>query len=414
MPLLALGAIACGRTDFFPDPRAVVPPRAVCGNGLLEPGEACEDGNTADDDGCRADCTPAVCGDGVIFMGAELCDDGNTVGGDGCEPDCALPFCGDSAVQPPEEVCDDGNTDNGDSCLTSCLFPFCGDGFVRRGVEACDDANALTNDACIGCVAARCGDGFVWRGVEACDDGNLDPLDACSNTCTLPVCGDGVVSQGEACDLGLRNEDRPGLVVNHRGTSRAVQPLLGLRDAAGHYDYRSASSHTGLERAEEGRLYVYLDRPRGQLFLVLNYGLDDASQSQAEVEVELSGVPAQAQVVVADDRAEELAQSGPGTFRGSFDFDGNTDGGVIGPLPYPGDWRIVIVHTAMSGLGDLVFLDHGRDRLVLSWDAPIALESLSTPSMCGTDCRVPRCGDGDLDGGEVCDSPEALCGPTCS
>ncbi|HOU94833.1 MAG TPA: hypothetical protein PLU22_27475, partial [Polyangiaceae bacterium] len=29
---------------------------AVCGNGELEPGELCDDGGTAEDDGCSADC----------------------------------------------------------------------------------------------------------------------------------------------------------------------------------------------------------------------------------------------------------------------------------------------------------------------------------------------------------------------
>ncbi len=32
------------------------PTKYVCGNGELEPGEFCDDGNTADDDGCSGDC----------------------------------------------------------------------------------------------------------------------------------------------------------------------------------------------------------------------------------------------------------------------------------------------------------------------------------------------------------------------
>jgi len=30
---------------------------AVCGNGIIEPGEMCDDGNVSDDDGCQGDCT---------------------------------------------------------------------------------------------------------------------------------------------------------------------------------------------------------------------------------------------------------------------------------------------------------------------------------------------------------------------
>lgn len=58
----------------------------TCGNGRLDPGEACDDNNTRSGDGCPADCT-APCGDGVRDPG-EVCDDGNTNDGDGCAGDC--------------------------------------------------------------------------------------------------------------------------------------------------------------------------------------------------------------------------------------------------------------------------------------------------------------------------------------
>src|SRR5512146_1476681 len=70
-----------------------MPTNYVCGNGELEPGEFCDDGNTDDDDGCSGDCTTVdpdydcsavgetctkvvICGDGVL-QGDEACDDGN-------------------------------------------------------------------------------------------------------------------------------------------------------------------------------------------------------------------------------------------------------------------------------------------------------------------------------------------------
>ena len=36
-------------------------PTPVCGNGMQEPGEECDDGNTYDGDGCRADCVKTAC-----------------------------------------------------------------------------------------------------------------------------------------------------------------------------------------------------------------------------------------------------------------------------------------------------------------------------------------------------------------
>jgi cysteine-rich repeat protein len=66
------------------------PPAPVCGNGALEEGEACDDGNTHAGDGCSATCTIEVlpvCGNGIVEAGEE-CDDGNTHGGDGCSATC--------------------------------------------------------------------------------------------------------------------------------------------------------------------------------------------------------------------------------------------------------------------------------------------------------------------------------------
>jgi cysteine-rich repeat protein len=63
----------------------------ACGNGSLDSGEACDDGNVAPCDGCSDLCQPeGVCGDGVLDANCEECDDGNLIDGDGCESDCTL------------------------------------------------------------------------------------------------------------------------------------------------------------------------------------------------------------------------------------------------------------------------------------------------------------------------------------
>lgn len=77
------------------------PPGQLCGNGVCE-GE----GSTGD---------PGVCGDGVVDF-FEECDDGNNIPNDGCEPDCTLSgqcndpndpnCCQDDSECAPGEICD--------------------------------------------------------------------------------------------------------------------------------------------------------------------------------------------------------------------------------------------------------------------------------------------------------------------
>ena len=44
---------------------------AVCGNGVIEGDEPCDDGNSNDNDQCRANCELAACGDGVVQIATE-------------------------------------------------------------------------------------------------------------------------------------------------------------------------------------------------------------------------------------------------------------------------------------------------------------------------------------------------------
>jgi len=91
---------ACGSAGIC---RGGVCVPSVCGNGYLDPGEACDDGNQADagsdgqPDGCSANClSTQVCGNGVVdFINREECDDGGSAGGagishDGCSSNCKL------------------------------------------------------------------------------------------------------------------------------------------------------------------------------------------------------------------------------------------------------------------------------------------------------------------------------------
>jgi cysteine-rich repeat protein len=64
-------------------------PPPDCGNGALDPGEECDDGNV-DTTGPCPTCHVARCGDGWVEEGVEECDDGNTIDGDGCSATCTI------------------------------------------------------------------------------------------------------------------------------------------------------------------------------------------------------------------------------------------------------------------------------------------------------------------------------------
>jgi cysteine-rich repeat protein len=78
-------------------------------------------------------------------------------------------FCGDGHVDPTE-ACDDGNRSDGDGCLASCRWARCGDGKVRTGVEECDDGNTRSGDGCsASCLACRAGAAsFAWDETGHC------------------------------------------------------------------------------------------------------------------------------------------------------------------------------------------------------------------------------------------------------
>ncbi|HEX3759606.1 MAG TPA: DUF4215 domain-containing protein, partial [Kofleriaceae bacterium] len=122
-----------------------------CGNGVVDDGEQCDDGNKLSGDGCSPTCQREECGNGTMDPG-EICDDGNTTSGDGCSADCkSHEVCGNGIVdREAGEVCDDGVNDgkggvtppvDGDGCSANCRSTeICGNHIIDRARgEVCDD-----------------------------------------------------------------------------------------------------------------------------------------------------------------------------------------------------------------------------------------------------------------------------------
>jgi cysteine-rich repeat protein len=230
----------------------------VCGNGIPEGNEECDDGNDINGDGCENDCTttPAgpVCGNGIP-EGNEECDDGNDINGDGCENDCtttpAGPVCGDGVPEGNEE-CDDGNDINGDGCENDCTTtpagPVCGDG-VPEGNEECDDGNTDNGDGCSStcqnedapvCAEENCTDGSDndSDSYVDCDDQDCFDDPACA---AQPSCGDGNTDPGEECDDGNTNNG-DGCDSNCK-----IEDAPPIDDGAALYDTNCSACHGPLE-----------------------------------------------------------------------------------------------------------------------------------------------------------------------
>src|SRR5262245_45398609 len=132
----------------------------------------------------------AICGNGFLDPG-EQCDDGNTLAGDCCDPTCMF-----EANNSPcaSNVCRTGMRCNGAGV--------CGGGAVNTA--PCDDGNACTtadtcaNGTCVGGPAPNCDDGNV------CTTDSCDPASGCVSTPNTLPCDDGMFCTiNDTCSGGV-------------------------------------------------------------------------------------------------------------------------------------------------------------------------------------------------------------------
>ena len=128
-----------------------------------------------------------VCGNGVLDIG-EQCDDGNKLAGDCCSPTCKF--------EPLGSLCTDGNPCTTDACNGAgvCLptpnMALCNDG------NACTTPDVCTAGTCVGGPALNCNDG------NPCTTDTCAPATGCVHTpiqgcviCTPTTCA----AQGKNC-----------------------------------------------------------------------------------------------------------------------------------------------------------------------------------------------------------------------
>lgn len=124
---------------------------AVCGNLVLEPGEACEATGV---DAQNKPIFPAGCNKKTcLHTGVAACISGNAV-------NC----CGNSNASELGKDCDDGNSVSGDGCSAACLYegssPSYVDAFGKPAPSFCSDGIKAKGEQC---EASQQGDSYIDR-----------------------------------------------------------------------------------------------------------------------------------------------------------------------------------------------------------------------------------------------------------
>lgn len=221
-----LALAACGDDEPAADNTPTPTPDAGADRSIDRAGDGTPTPDTTPDAGpdvpttpdVTPDVTPAVCGNGVR-EGAEQCDDGdaNANTPNACRTNCTNPDCGDQIVDnasPYNEQCDDGNTDDTDGCTNVCMI---------ATVNICDTCTTNADCGGVGNVCVTLDDGFFCGTAcgEGCPEGFVcdDVVDFEGTAATQCIPGSGVCADcfdpdrdgygvGPACDGIDCDQDR--------------------------------------------------------------------------------------------------------------------------------------------------------------------------------------------------------------
>ena len=206
-------------------------PIGSCGDGKVDQGESCDDGNRNNNDACTNACQVNICGDGIINAGAEQCDLGTQNGGS----------------------CPDG-ADYGSTCLactTSCQQVaqsggYCGDKVIN-GPEQCEIGIATPTD--VTCRSLGYDFASTTRLIQDLPPGQwgfggptrlVDNI-TCNSGCTYSGCvrcsdavGTGVI-EGQVMDALHRYYPIPGARVTLY--SRGIRVKDAIADKDGRYRF---------------------------------------------------------------------------------------------------------------------------------------------------------------------------------
>ncbi len=251
---------------------------SVCGDGIIEGNEQCEDGNTIDGDGCSRSCRAEYCGDGIVQQSSDVAKvtriflwkpdqtaQTGTCRGENCEKlggNMQLSACANKAwdyygedAPPPQPVQMGTKT-----CRQNSYNEY---KLELKKTEECDDGNDINTDDCTNtCQNPSCDDGIQNNGEAAVDCGGQCAACALGQTCTADAdCGEGSKCLNNVCVDKLSFEFEVYASGNLVGTQQAA---IGFEEGDAHIGAFSYGEQPTLIRSTNQQVEVKFTGPTDQ------------------------------------------------------------------------------------------------------------------------------------------------------